>query len=256
MTPAAPAPAPASAPASAPAPAGDLTDYDRGWESLWDDMRRYGPTGRHSRRLVSAMVAGLDYDSVLDVGCGPGSLLELLRPLRPGAAYTGADFSAAAIEMARQRVPWAGFHALDLTQGALDRRFDLVLCTDVVEHIEDDVTAIANLAAMTGRYLLVATLQGRMPAFEKMVGHCRNYDHGELEGKLEAAGLVVERVVQWGFPFFSPLYRNLLDVLGGQGTQGHYGPARRVVAQVLYQLFRLNRHDRGDYLFVLARRPA
>lgn len=232
-----------------------VDDYDAGWETLWDDMRRYGPTGRHSRRIVESMIAGLDYASVLDAGCGPGSLLEELRPLRPDARYAGTDFSPRAIETARRRVPWAEFARLDLTAGHLGRRFDLVVCTDVVEHIENDAAAFANLAAMTGRYLLVSTLQGRMRPFERMVGHVRNYRPGEVQERLEAAGLVVERVVQWGFPFFSPLYRDLLTMLGGQGTEGRYGPVRRMVAEALYQLFRLNAHGRGDYLFVLACRP-
>lgn len=242
-----------SAPMAAPMPVG-AADYDAGWETLWDDMRRYGPTGRHSRRIVRSMIAGLDCASVLDVGCGPGSLLEELRPLWPQARYSGADFSPAAVEAARRRAPWAEFARLDLVQGNLGQRFDLVLCTDVVEHIEDDVAAIGNLAAMTGRYLLVSTLQGRMRRFERMVGHCRNYAPGELQGKLRAAGLEIERVVEWGFPFFSPLYRDLLETLGGQGTEGRYGPGRRALAGLLYQLFRLNAHGRGDYLFVLARR--
>jgi len=108
---------------------------------------------------------------------------------------------------------------------------------------------------MTGRYLLVSTLQGRMRSHETLVGHYRSYARGELQAKLESAGLRVVRVVEWGFPFFSPLYRDLFSATGLKATQGRYGPARRLLALLLFQLFRLNAWNRGDYLFVLAERP-
>lgn len=244
---------PPAGPADPVAPM-SVAEYDDGWDSRWADMRRLGPTGRHLRRIVARLTAGLAVDTVLDVGCGEGSLIRALQPDRPGR-YAGADFSEAALAIARRRSPDAEFFHLDLVRGGLDRRFDLVLCTDVVEHIEDDRAAIANLAAMTGKYLLVATLQGRMRPFEARVGHVRNYRHGELQEKIAAAGLTIDRVVQWGFPFFSPLYRDVLQMTGARGTEGAYGPGRRLIAGALYSLFLANAWSRGDYIFVLARRP-
>ena len=72
---------------------------------------------------------------------------------------------------------------------------------------------------------------------------------------LEANGVVVERVVEWGFPFYSPLYRDLFRVTGVKAAEGTYGPGRRMLAALLYQIFRLNAWNRGDYVAVLARRP-
>lgn len=232
---------------------GDV-DYDRSWEVRWNDMRRYGPTGRHLRRIVTDMIAGLDYRTVLDVGCGQGSMLQTLMPLAPNAHYTGIDFSEKALEVARQRAPRAEFARVDLLEGPLDRRFDLVICTDVVEHIDDDVTAIEAIAAMTGKYLIVSTLQGTMRPYEDQVGHYRNYAKGELQAKIEATGLRVKRVVEWGFPFFSPLYRDLFRATGLQPTQGQFGPFRRLLSLGLYGVFCLNSWRHGDYIFVLAER--
>ena len=73
-------------------------DYDDSWERRWNDMRKYGPTGRHLRRIVTEMVRPLKYDSLADVGCGQGSLLATLMPLKPQASYTGLDFAAKAID--------------------------------------------------------------------------------------------------------------------------------------------------------------
>lgn len=230
-------------------------DYDASWEHRWNDMRRYGPTGRHLRRIINDMIGALPYDTVLDAGCGQGLLLSALMPLRPQARYAGVDFSDKALEVARQRAPGAELSRLDITQGHLDRRYDLVLCTDVVEHLKDDDVAFANLAAMTGRWLLVSTIQGRMRPYEHQVGHYRNYARGELAAKIAATGLVVERVVEWGFPFYSPLYRDLFRATGVKAAEGVYGPGRRFLAHLLYHIFRLNSWRRGDYIVVLARRP-
>jgi hypothetical protein len=70
---------------------------------------------------------------------------------------------------------------------------------------------------------------------------------------MERAGFQVEEVIEWGFPFYSPLSRTAVEWVGGQQVTLN---ARRwvgVVAEILYQLYRLNSSRRGDVLMVLAR---
>jgi hypothetical protein len=89
----------------------------------------------------------------------------------------------------------------------------------------------------------------------EQVGHVRNYAPGELVRKVEQSGLKVLKVVEWGFPFYSPIYRNVLDLTGSKGTTGEFGTIRKLVSQLIYILFRLNSAKRGDELFVLAEAP-
>jgi len=107
---------------------------------------------------------------------------------------------------------------------------------------------------MTGKYLIVSTMQGRMRPFERNVGHFRNYAYGEVASKIKATGLRPIQTVEWGFPFYSPLYRNLNNAMNGAGTTGKFGLLRHVAAEMLYQLFRLNSWTKGDYVAVLAER--
>lgn len=233
-------------------------DYNAVWTGEWDDMRRYGPMARHSRRLMRRMTDDLKPRSILDIGGGEGSLLAVLGAAHPGAQMMGTDLAATAVELARARMPQAEFAVLDVVKDRLARTFDLIVCSDVVEHIEDDQSALNNMAAMTnpGGYVVVATLQGRMRHFEKDVGHVRNYIPGELEEKMRLSGLVIDRVIAWGAPFYSPLYRDFLDMTNSKGTTGKFGLVRKLICHGLYTLFMLNSHSRGDYLFVRARKPA
>lgn len=228
--------------------------YDDLWAAGWDDTRLYGPMARHSRRLFTHLSSDLTPGSILDVGCGEGSLLSTLMKNHPGAKGTGVEVSDHAIALATRVVPNAKFENCDVGTGALNETFDLVVSADVVEHIADDVKAIKNMAAMTapGGRLIISTLQGRMRDFERQVGHVRNYELGELEDKVRAAGLKVERVIAWGWPFYSPLYRDLLDVMDNKGTMGRFGVIRKTICHLLYALFMLNRSSKGDYIFVRA----
>lgn len=237
-------------------PATPDVDYNAVWSGEWDDMRLYGPMARHSRRIMRKMTAGLAPASILDIGCGEGSLLKTLSEIHPNAHLMGAELSHTAVQLARATLPRAEFDVLDVSKAVLPRTFDLVVCSDVVEHIEDDQSAIDNIAAMTapGGHAVIATLQGRMRAFEKDVGHVRNYAHGELEEKMRRAGFTIDSVIAWGFPFYSPLYRDFLDMVDSRGTTGKFGAMRKLICHGLYTLFLMNSHRRGDYLFVRGRK--
>lgn len=229
------------------------SEYDKGWDTKWDDMKKHGPFSRHIRRLIKDTIRPLTFESVLDVGCGQGSLLADLRSEFPYIKPNGIDISTSSIELARIRVPDGRFWILDAAKGHLDERFDLVVCSEVLEHIPDDMAVLKNLASMTGKYLIASAPQGRMRRFEvAKVGHVRNYAPGELVQKIEKSGFRVTTVIEWGFPFYSPLYRNFLDITGSRGTTGQFGLIRKTLSSMLYLLFMLNSSKWGDEIFVLA----
>lgn len=217
-------------------------------------MKKYGPASRHTRRLVLKLLRGLAFNRVLDVGCGQGALLSHIVETFPDTAPNGIDISAAAVELASSRFPEGRFSVLDIEHEKLEATFDLVTCTDVLEHLEDDVQALKNIRSMTKGYLIASSLQGRMRRFEpEQVGHVRNYQRNELQDKITSAGFSIVKVIEWGFPFYSPLYRDLLEATAGKGTTGEFGLTRRLIASLLYGIFSLNSHHSGDAIFVLAK---
>ena len=128
----------------------------------------------------------------------------------------------------------------------------MVFCSDVLEHIPEDEAVIKNLYAMTKKYCLVATMQGRMRDFEKTIGHVRNYKYGELAEKMKAAGFKNLRIVEWGWPLYSPLYRNLHNSGGiHKLSEGKMGFIKRLASVILYYIFFLNSSRRGDIIYIL-----
>ena len=142
--------------------------------------------------------------------------------------------------------------ALNLESDKLDRVFDLVLTSQVIEHVVDDDGFLSKLRAMSGRYVIVATMQGRMRKSEAQIGHVRNYTRRGLEEKMSRAGFKIDKVIEWGFPFYSPVYRTLSEYAGGAEVKGiKYSRLDRLVAGALFQLYRLNSSHHGDVLTIL-----
>ncbi len=102
------------------------------------------------------------------------------------------DFSADAVEFCRrrglERVQQAVLEQLPFDDG----RFDVVIATDVIEHLDDDRRALAELRRVTapgGR--LVVTV----PAYtwlwsrhDESMHHRRRYTAGRLSAQMSAAG--------------------------------------------------------------------
>ena len=82
---------------------------------------------------------------VLDIGCGTGQLAALLFD-QGIEEYIGLDFSATAIELARRAAPRGRFLVGDAQQSAVyeEVEFDVLICTEVLEHIEADLVVVSR----------------------------------------------------------------------------------------------------------------
>ncbi|WP_169711819.1 GtrA family protein [Henriciella litoralis] len=131
-------------------------------------------------------------DRVLDFGAGIGSFS---RPLRGEvASLTCLEPD----ERLSRRLESEGFEVARSADEVADASVDYAFTLNVLEHIEDDKTAMADLYRMIkpGGRLAVY-----VPAFDflysnmdKKVGHWRRYGRRELVEKLRDAGFYVEKV--------------------------------------------------------------
>src|SRR5437016_8075999 len=164
------------------------------------------------RRIIEGFVAavcreiGKRKPRILDVGCGTGANLQMLAQ---HGASEGVDVSSEALEFCRARglskVKQGAAEALPYE----DASFDLVTGLDVVEHLDDDLSGLREMRRVLrpgGRALLF------VPAFMFLWGvqddishHRRRYTLRELNQKVTAAGLSIERATYANISFFLPI---------------------------------------------------
>jgi 2-polyprenyl-3-methyl-5-hydroxy-6-metoxy-1,4-benzoquinol methylase len=229
-------------------------DFNELWSGRWGETQSIGPVHRHLQRLLSQTIAGLGANSVLDVGCGAGQNLATLA--REGHyALTGVDLSVTAVRLAQQRVPTASFVVMDAQTVRLHATFDVVMSMQVLEHLPDGRSALSHMAVMARPWVLVSTIGGPIYPVDREVGHIKSYSKESLASTMEDAGLKVEWVTAWGFPFYSAV-RALTERKAGSPATGNIGPIGRLAARSLYHLYKVGVPGRGDVVMALGKRTS
>jgi SAM-dependent methyltransferase len=105
----------------------------------------------------------LDGKRVADVGCGVGYLLSEINNIFKPMSLNGYDFSEQAIECSRIKFPESTFSTHDI-YNPLKEKFDIVFCTEVLEHLEFPHLALAHLvnATLPGGFLILTVPNGRV----------------------------------------------------------------------------------------------
>jgi SAM-dependent methyltransferase len=133
--------------------------------------------------------------SFLEVGCGNGIVLQAIRRAFPNVRLTGAEPFARGLEHARQRVPDAEWIEADAMHLPAIGPFDAAGAFDVIEHIDDDVLALREIAsrlAAGGTLVLTVPQHPRLwSGTDVFAHHRRRYRRRELVEKLDAAGFDV-----------------------------------------------------------------
>ena len=255
--------------------------YDEVWQR-YAHLDAASPASFHRRRLIAKLAAETapGAGEVLDVGCGQGELLGELGRRLPNARLSGADVSEQSLSDSRRRSAGSELFALDLTDSEFDKkhrerlgRYDLVVCSEVLEHIADHELAARRLLGLLkpGGSVIVTVPGGKMSKYDRAIGHERHYRAADLRVLLEVGGFENIRVLAWGFPFHT-LYRTAVRVASrvalptsGRPTAGNdrtpalgalLGRAYSAMGAALKPLFYLNTIRRGEQMFAVACRPA
>jgi len=199
---------------------------------------------------------------VHDVGCSSGELLEKVKQIRPDLELTGSDVSIEAVTMALQKSVGDCFVAdYCVSEPPLDlqSKFDVVLLSEVIEHVERDRDLLAAILLMLkpGGVLYLSTQSGRRYRMDRdVLGHLRHYRKQDLVKVLRELGFDVVKASNSGFPMLS-LQKLMVDVLFERVipsvTSGNpAGAPRSFAMRAFYWLWRLFPLPFGPQLVVLS----
>lgn len=108
---------------------------------------------------------------VADIGCGTGHLLKFISETESVASLTGFEYSDAALKIAKETCPKASFFKYDIYEVEVSsQKFDILFCTEVLEHLlypDKALENILNMIADTGT-LLITVPNGRIDSY---LGH-------------------------------------------------------------------------------------
>jgi|GEM_PF-3214326 SAM-dependent methyltransferase len=218
------------------------TDWDHIWKHEKNEVLASGPSTRTRIRLVRRMVRryARDGQSLLDVGCGVGALVEAVSRDRWWDRLAGADVAAGPLARARLLHPDRTWYLLDIQKEKPDAQFDIIVSLATLDILADDRTALANMSATLrpGGYLIVSVQAN--PAYWSALDDLRayrRYTAEDLAARCEAAGLRPVRSFTWGWPLYALYYKILErhdDAMRRDERKGFFA---RIASRLLYVIF-------------------
>jgi 2-polyprenyl-3-methyl-5-hydroxy-6-metoxy-1,4-benzoquinol methylase len=191
--------------------------------------------------------------NILDAGCGQGYYLKVIDQLISGHKITGIEYNKDKI----QYLHTLEFdnHKVDITKGDIQKlhfeknTFDIVICSEVLEHVPDDIKAIKEIKRVlkeNGKAFITVPAK-KYPlmwdpinlTLEKVLGqhipkdihwlagiwadHLRLYTKEELKEKIDKVGFTsqkIKTIVSKAFPFSHLLFYGIGKNLVNFGIVG------------------------------------
>jgi ubiquinone/menaquinone biosynthesis C-methylase UbiE/uncharacterized protein YbaR (Trm112 family) len=129
-------------------------------------------------------IHGLKFESVLDIGGGEGYLSALIRDLFDPQVVHTCDLSVEANRRAWELFGIGGVSADASRLPFADGAYDLVVCSEVIEHLSRPALAIGEVMRVARKYAIVSTAEfsplGETERKLRVLTLDRSYPHAEL----------------------------------------------------------------------------
>lgn len=210
------------------------TDYEKVYHALEDTHWWF----RARRDMILRLLknAAPKDARILEVGCSGGPLLADLR-LAGFRDLWGIDISSTAVALARER----GFDQIrqaDAISTGFDAgAFDVVIASDILEHIADDRAAIREwrrILRPRGTLILFVPCHPFLwTAHDTVNEHLRRYKRLQVKKIVEDNGFFITRSSYWNIIMFFPiaavrLFLRLIPHLGG-GNKYQIRPTQSIL---------------------------
>ena len=179
---------------------------------------------------------------ILDIGCSSGIFLKDLVHLGfKNENLFGVDISENAINNCRKNGIQNAF-IMDAQNITLPEKFDIIVASDCLEHLQEDRKAIKNWKELlkTGgkMYVFVPAFQSLWSVHDEVNRHYRRYTSKELKDKLTDEKLEILKSSYWNFTLFVPVYlfRKMSVFFSKKKSQKGQIVENKLVNSILLQL--------------------
>lgn len=109
-------------------------------------------------RALADRVDIFEADTILDAGCGEGFFTRYVAERNPNASVTGTDLSEDAINYASKHFGTAAkFSAANIFALPFeDNAFEVVICSEVLEHLETPAAALSEVVRVASRGVVLS----------------------------------------------------------------------------------------------------
>lgn len=224
-----------------------------------------------ARNAFSLIPEYQSYHNILDAGSGPGVISFEMGRRYPEAKVVGVDLLKESIQACEHISKKLKIKNVQFQQSTIEdlpqlNFFDLILCIDILEHIQDDLAALKGLfhAAAPGATLVlhVPAQYRRYPVWKKRPNfdvdtHVRTgYELYAIKKRVEQSGFLINKS-GFTYGFWETLANNISYMITGARMQN----------KIIYSLFfpilnliswigaRARPKDLGAGIFVTASKP-
>ena len=147
--------------------------FDFFWSSEWTKDNYMSPSRYACTQWIAAAIRALSDGPFLDVGCGDGTLLDIL------GEGVGVDYSQVAVHLTRRR----GFeaHLADATSLPFeDGAFPCVACVETLEHVDDPAKVAQELMRVSSGLIVLSVPDGEIDNWDGHKHFFRESDFATL----------------------------------------------------------------------------
>lgn len=178
--------------------------YKDMYESYYNDevdLKRH-LTARETMTHIHKLIDSKHYDSIIDVGAGQGSLVELIRNYKLATRVSALEISASGIEKIKARnledVEIRRFDGYRTEFG--DKEFDLALSIHVLEHVEHERLLLREIGRISKQAIIEVPLEhtmflSRRIGVMEQYGHINFYTRDRFDNLLRTSGLIPRNII-------------------------------------------------------------
>jgi ubiquinone biosynthesis O-methyltransferase len=158
--------------------------------------------------VINNHISNFSNKAILDVGCGAGTISLYLA--NKEANIIGVDISRKAIDSCKKSAKAlklknkTQFICNTIEKVKFRRKFDLIICSEIIEHIPNDKAFLKRIHKLleNNGLLILSTPSINAPLykiglaqnFDKRVGHIRRYSKKQISDLVKNSGFTIEKV--------------------------------------------------------------